>query len=307
MALGVVCHWLKTRTKSTGRVETYNGMEDRVLQLGRWQAGKYTDDQIRGVFMNNVRNLANMALTIGASVKCYRVSSALLPLADKVDTSLWDNTEVRDELARAGRNFRSLGVRLTMHPGQFCVLSSDTDRVIKNGMRDLEIHAWVMDALGMPLTTQSPINIHGGKSKAEQRLIQSIGDLPDNVRKRLTLENDESAYSVKELLVVSQQTGVPIVLDSHHHTFRTGDMSLEEAFREATATWSPDILPLQHVSNTDPALENGSFADRRKHADYIHKIPDVQLEALIANKIDLECEAKMKNFAVDRIRQQYGL
>lgn len=305
--LGVVCHWLSKRTKKNGTVEVYNAMEERSLQLGRWRDGKYTDEQILQTYVHNAKMLAEMAPLISSKVGCFRVSSCILPLADQVPRELWDNELVKAQLAKAGAVFQKHNVRLTTHPGQFCVLSSDHDHVRKNAVRDLEVHAWVMDALGLPQTPYATINIHGGKSNAHQRLIDSICDLPDGVRKRLTLENDETTYSVVDLLDVSRKTGVPIVLDTHHHTFNTGDLTLEEAHSVACSTWPEGIKPLQHVSNTEPGLENGSFADRRKHSDYLHKIPEVQLEALRQDLVDVECEAKMKNFAVEKIKLDLGL
>lgn len=44
--------------------------------------------------------------------------------------------------------------------------------------------------------------------------------------------------------------------------------------------------------------------DRCKHSDYIHRVPDVQLQGLFEDAIDLEVEAKMKNLAVERLRKK---
>lgn len=305
MSLGVCCQWLLTRDRPRGAPIAYNAMEERHLQLGRWKEGEYSDERIVATYVNNARNLARMAPVIGAQVKCFRVSSCVLPLADLVDRSLFDNEEVRSALADAGQAFRDHGVRLTTHPGQFCVLSSDSPSVIEHAVSELKTHGWMFDTMGMPRSPYAAINVHGGKSQASQRLIDSIADLPDEVRMRLTLENDEMAYSVVELLEVHLKSGVPVVLDSHHHTFNPDDLTIEEAYRAACATWPAGIRPLQHVSNTEPGMENGSFSERRKHSDYVHRVPDVQMEGLIEDKIDLEVEAKMKNWAVGRLHDQF--
>lgn len=302
MPLGIVCHWLATKTLPRGGTVTYNAMEERHLQLGRWRAGKYTDRQVVDVYINNARNLTTMAPTIAKAVKLFRVSASLLPLADQVDRSLWDTPEVKREFAKAGRAFLDAGVRVTVHPGQFCVLSSPRPDVIANAFKELDTHAWIFDAMGLPLSPHAAINLHGGKSAAHERLIQSIADLPDNVRKRLTLENDESAYDVPDLLEVHQRTGVPVVFDSHHFTFKTGELTLEEAYAACCATWPEGVRPLQHISNTTPGLEKGNFMDRRKHSDYIQTVPEVQLTGIWDGAIDLEVEAKMKNLAVARLQ-----
>ena len=147
-------------------------------------------------------------------------------------------------------------------------------------------------------TPKYAINIHGGKSQRADQLADVICRLPDNIRSRLTLENDEMAYSVVDLLDVYKKTGTPIVFDSHHHVFNTGELTLDEAFSAAVETWSDGIMPLQHISNTDPSLVEGSFSDRRKHSDMIHYVPEVQLSCLKRREIDVDVEAKHKNFAV---------
>ena len=100
-------------------------------------------------------------------------------------------------------------------------------------------------------------------------------------------------------LPVSAATGVPIVWDSHHHLFNAGGLSLDEAFPIALSTWNATgCKPLQHLSNTTPGLANGNFVERRKHSDYIHTVPECQLQGLRLGLIDLDIEAKMKNLAI---------
>lgn len=301
MSLGVCCQWVAQRQRARAAPVTYNAMEERRLQFGRWKDGGYTDARIVATYVSNANNLARMAPTIGGLVKCFRMSSCLLPLLDLVDPSLYDNVEVRQALAAAGAAFRAQGIRLTTHPGQFCVLSSDSDKVVERTVAELTSAAWIMDALGMPRSPYAAINIHGGKKDATQRLIDSIVDLPEAVRSRLTLENDEMSYSTVELLAVYLKTGTPVVFDSHHHSFNPDHLTVDEAYRAACETWPAGVRPLQHVSNTEPGFENGTFSERRRHGPYIYQLPDPQLEGVLADAIDLEVETTMKNLAVERL------
>jgi len=52
---------------------------------------------------------------------------------------------------------------------------------------------------------------------------------------------------------------------------------------------------------------NGNFTDRRKHSDMIHYVPDVQLNAMRENTVDVEIEAKMKNLSVLEMRKQFSI
>lgn len=306
--LGVCCHWLEERTKPKGKVEVVNAMDERLLQLGRYRDNKYTREAIKATYVNNAANLAKMLPVIAASgVRLFRISSALFPLADQVDHTLWDNAEVRQHLSAAGEFVKKMGMRVTTHPGQFCVLSSDSDKVVENAIADLSVHAWLFDAMGLDHTPHYAINIHGGKSDRIQRLTERIKYLPHNIRSRLTLENDETAYSLVDLLEVHRDTGVPLVWDSHHHIFNDGGISMDDAMMLATETWQNGIRPLQHISNTEPYLANGSFTDRRKHSDLIHYVPEPQLTALRENIVDCDVEAKQKNVAVMKMSADFGI
>lgn len=139
------------------------------------------------------------------------------------------------------------------------------------------------------------------------RLVDHIKSLPDSIRKRLTLENDECSYNVLDLLPVYLETNVPIVFDSHHHVFNNGDLSMEDAFSASSETWSKGIKPLQHLSNTEPHLVNGNFQDRRKHSDMIHYVPDIQLQGMRDDTVDVEVEAKMKNYSTFDLRKQFSI
>lgn len=307
--LGICCHFLKEEVKpKSGKKFLVNEMEERVLQLGRYRSGKYTPDQIKGTYVNNARNLATMLPKIRrAGVKLFRVSSALFPLADQVPRDLWDNPDVKGWLKKAGDVVKDNGMRVSTHPGQFCVLSSDSDAVVENAFRELAIHGWLFDEMGLDHSPKWAINIHGGKKGRSSRLIEQVKSLPDNVRLRLTLENDETAYNVVDLLAVHEATGVPVVFDSHHHTFNQGDLTMEEAFEATIETWPMGIRPLQHVSNTEPSLVGGSFTDRRKHSDMIHYVPEPQLTALRDDTVDVEVEAKMKNLSVFKMAADFQI
>jgi UV DNA damage endonuclease len=242
-----------------------------------------------------------------SGVRLFRVSSAMFPLSDRVPRRLWDNDALRGELALCGEVARKCGIRLTTHPGQFCVLSSDSDSVVEKAIVELEHHAWMFDSMGMPRSPYAAINVHGGKADRQTRLIDAIRSLPEASRSRLTLENCETCYSLVDLLPVSMETGVPIVWDSHHHVFNDGGLDGAEAADAADETWPKGVKPLQHISNTEPGMEGGSFTERRKHSDMIHYIPAVQLERLRRDAVDLEVEAKMKNLAVLEMPKKFDV
>ena len=158
-----------------------------------------------------------------------------------------------------------------------------------------------MDAMGLPRSRESKINIHmggsfGDKASAIDRWCKNWDLLPESVKARITLENDDkgSLYSVNDLAIVHQRLGVPIVFDSHHFEVANnhGDTSYEEAFRLAMSTWPNGIRPVFHLSNSARNTEGKSVAPSA-HSDYIHS-PYRHLNA----DIDVVIEAKAKELAV---------
>lgn len=309
MSLGVCCQWLEPRTKRDGSVVYENSINERSLQLGRFQQGLYPSSVVREVYINNIKEIIRVVPKLTRSnLKLFRLSSGLFPLADFNQSLLHDDEQISLLLAEAGNAFKTAGIRVTTHPDQFVVLSSDTPSTVAKSIKELEHHAWVFDKMGMSLSPLAAINIHGGKSNRLDQLIQVISSLPTNVRSRLTLENDESCYSLIDLLKVYSVTGVPVVWDSHHHTFNDGNMTLEEAYNLSKTTWvESGVKPLQHLSNTTPGMERGSFMERRKHSDYIHYIPECQLGGLMNDAVDIDVEAKMKNLAVSKLREKFAV
>jgi UV DNA damage endonuclease len=119
-------------------------------------------------------------------------------------------------------------MRVTTYPSQFVVLSSLNPNVIKNSIKQLKHHAWIFDKMGLDESPYYSINIHGGV-RDKKILCSSINELPDNIRKRLTLENDELSYNVKDLFEIYKSTNIPICFDSHHHPFNDASLSGEDA------------------------------------------------------------------------------
>jgi UV DNA damage endonuclease len=307
MTLGLVCHFVdEVKTKSGSKL--VNLFENRTMRLGQWYDGKYSHQKIFDLYMNNVSKVLEMLPILKENrIFSYRLSSELLPLADKVPQELWDNKSIRDTFKQIGSFAKLNGIRLGMHPGQFCVLSSDKEHVVDMAIKDLSIHAWILDQCELDQTPQYSINIHAGSKTGLNRLISVINTLPQSIRGRLVLENCETVANVGDLLGVHQSTKIPICFDSHHHNFNSGSLTQRQAFDIAVATWPSGIKPLQHLSNSEPGSDNLSFQHRRKHSNWISTIPEPQLEALRANEVDVEVEAKMKNLAIAKLREDFSL
>jgi UV DNA damage endonuclease len=186
------------------------------------------------------------------------------------------------------------------------VLSSKNPNVIEKARKSLAHHAWVMDCMNLPQTPYYSINIHGGVKGESKTLIEQVKSLPNNIKNRLTFENDERAYNVQDLYQVYQETGIPICLDTHHASFNDSGIEVDKALDLAISTWG-DCKPLTHLSNTEPELINGSFTDRRKHSQYVHYIPSYQQMLNDSGKIDIDFEFKMKQLAIFKAVEDFNI
>jgi UV DNA damage endonuclease len=232
----------------------------------------------------------------------FRVNSQVLPL--KTHPALgYDLRElpggaaIIKELKACGEFARERGLRLTFHPDQFVLLSSERPEVTASSAGELEYQAEAAGWIGADV-----INIHGGgaygdKRAALGRVAKALKKLPRAVRSRLAFENDDRVYTPADLLPFCREHGVPFVYDVHHHRCLPDGLTVEKATEQALATW--DREPLFHLSSP----RNGwRGADPRLHHDYI----DLKDFPACWRGLDvtIEVEAKAKELAIARLRRQ---
>ena len=231
----------------------------------------------------------------------FRLSSTIIPWGDHIDiTQLKDYKEIKFELKKAGDFARYWGMRINSHPGPFVVLTSPNEEVVKNAIADLELHGKIFDMMGLEKSHFNNINIHcngvyGDKKSAMDRFIKNFQRLSNSVKMRLTVENDDKAsmYSVKDLMYIYEETGIPIVFDYHHHQFCTGGLTEEEALKLASTTWPKDIGQEVHYSESKALHENNPKEKPQAHSYLINSLPNTyELD------VDIMVEAKGKELAI---------
>jgi len=233
-------------------------------------------------------------------IKLYRLTSAFFPFAD-TDIGRVVLEEIAEDVGRAGRRAMETGLRVVLHPDQFCVLSSDSPHVIENSILILSTHAWIFDLLGLPQSSWAAMNIHGGKSDRSDRLVSVIKDLPDGIRSRVTFENDEHAYHSHQILDVCQRANVPFVFDAHHHVCAEkissyGHASIKDMLEAARETWGANAAwQLTHISN------GREYFNDPKHSDVIVDVP----RAFDVAGLWIEVEAKHKEVAIFGMRERW--
>lgn len=253
--------------------------------------------------LKNVNDLEKVIdWNFASGILLYRMSSDMFPWMSEYEIQdLPDYQAIRKKLQDIGQKVERLGMRLTFHPGPFNVLATAHPEVLRKTIKELRQHGEIMDHLRLPRSPFAKINIHigaayGDRPAALKRFTQNFFSLPPEVAARLTIENDDkpNMFSVSDLLTVTEDTGIPIVFDLHHHTFRSGDLTREEAMTLALATWPSHITPIIHYSSSRKCYEDPECVETA-HADFIY-----EPVKLFGHKVDIMLEAKAKEQAALR-------
>ena len=272
------------------------GTKFKTLQLKRTQAESNPKQKIFDVYRHNLGELVKaLKYLTKEKIWMYRISSDMFPLADHEEFEhYWKEFCDKDylwlEARESVQNYLRDGGRLSTHPDQFCVISSNNEEVNKKGIKNLEYHAKMFDMLHIPQNFFCPINIHISNGKlgeiAAHNAIRNFALLSHSVTSRLVFENEDKSFWQYQN-IAKYFPNVPITLD-YHHWWINGEGSEEEAHDFCVSTWK-GITPLFHYSEgKDHALD-------RAHSDYVSSLPNYK-------NVDIELEAKQKNLAVLRMR-----
>ena len=255
----------------------------------------------------NVRDLHKiLEWNLENNIYFYSLSSDIIPWASEYEMEqLPDYEEIYKTCQEAGEFARKHNMRLTSHPGPFNKLASPKERVFQLTYKDLKVHGDLFDMIGLPRTPYAKLNIHvgaayGDKPFALDNFCRNFERLPENVRSRLTVENDDkpSLYSTKELYEgVYKRIGIPIVFDYHHHMLHPGGQTEQEALELALSTWPQDIVPVVHYAESRSEEYNNPKIKPQAHSDYV-----VRDFNDYGHRIDVMIEAKHKELALLRYR-----
>jgi len=252
--------------------------------------------------LQNVRDLHKiLEWNLENDIYFYRLSSDMIPWASEYEMEeLPDYNLILAAAMKAGNFAREHGMRLTSHPGPFNKLASPKERVFQLTYKDLKVHGDLFDMIGLPRTPYAKLNIHvgaayGDKPFALDNFCRNFERLPENVRSRLTVENDDktSLYSTLELYEgVYKRIGIPIVFDYHHHMLHPGGQTEQEALELALSTWG-DIKPVVHYAESRSVEYNNPKIKPQAHSDMIRNPFDDY-----GNEFDVMIEAKHKELAL---------
>jgi len=257
---------------------------------------------------NSTSLVAALEAVHDLGIGAYRIPSPLLPRYTHPEVGYYikdlpDASAIIAKLEEANRLRQQWNIRLSFHPDQFVLLSSPNPEVTRKSVMELDYQAMLAELVGADV-----INIHGGgvygdKASALKRFRENFVQLPERVRSRLTLENDDVCYTVDDLIPVCKDMHIPLVYDVHHHRCNPGRLSISEATEQCLASWRQSGRGEAYLHLSSPR-DGWDSNNPKPHADYIDR-KDFPGDWL-ALDATVDIEAKAKELAVLKIMRQLG-
>jgi len=258
--IGFACKWIDhpdqvNGIKPSDDAKKYNTGGTTVAWLNR-QTREVAEQKLWDLMVQNTEStyqLVNRVGNLDEHLRMVRISSDILPVYTERSWSyFWRMPDVINYLGTAfskvGDCARRSSVRLSFHPGQFCVLASDSDDIVSKSIDEFEYHADMARWMGYGKQFQDfKINVHIAGRQGPEGIRKVLGRLSKEARNCLTIENEENAWGLDDALTISDI--VPIVLDVHHHWCREGEYITPDSYRVARVvdSWR-GVRPTMHYS-----------------------------------------------------------
>jgi UV DNA damage repair endonuclease len=238
----------------------------------------------------------------------------------------WQQADVQRHLekifAPVGARARELGVRLSFHPGQFCVLASANENIVERSIQEFEYHADMARWMGYGKSFQDfKINVHISGRQGPEGIRKVLGCLSPEARNSITIENEENSWGLDDCLSLGDV--VPIVMDIHHHWIREGEYidPNSDRVKRVLDSWR-GVRPAMHYSVSREDLLVGHDPDQlpdmtqllaqgfkkqklRAHSDFYWNRAVNSWAASFSPYFDIQCEAKGKNLARDQFVETF--
>jgi UV DNA damage repair endonuclease len=287
-------------------------------------------DQRQWDIMNhNAQAALNMVERVGSMpehLRMVRLGSEMLQgYTEPSWIDWWQQRDIQDHLAKIfapiGARARELGVRLSFHPGQFCVLASENPDIVERSILEFEYHADMARWMGYGQRFQDfKINVHISGRRGPEGIKAILSRLSPEARNTITIENDEMSWGIDASLELVDHCA--LVLDIHHHWIKTGEYieSTDDRVKRIRDSWRgvrpvihysvsrEDILG-EHSRHTRPSLQalldaGYKKARLRAHSDFYWNHDVNTWAGTFTDDFDIMCESKGKNLARDAFAEK---
>lgn len=229
-------------------------------------------------------------------IRAFRVSSSLIPfIGHPVMLDYLNESELLyrpcflNECKRIRKLVKEKDFSLTVHPGQYNVLNSLNESVVKRTVKELESQAMLMNLLGGKIIVLHIGGAYGGKNEAKKRFIRnSLELLSPNVLSKLAIENDDKIFNTDDIVEIAKEVGCNWVYDCHHESINPSKNLIKNL---------NELKPIKyHISEGVPR------ANKRPHNAWVsvHTVNRLihQIEYLELDEILMMFEAKNKDLTL---------
>ncbi len=324
--IGFACQYRHPiRSLSLAELKVIEGAFNPRTTTLRWMAGvapQVARDKLLDVVTHNLDaqlRLLGYVAQLPPPLRMVRLSSDLLPFYSHADVRdvYQDPAIVRwlgERFEAIGALARASGIRLSFHPGQYCVLGSDKPAVVENSLAEFEYHADMIRMMGYGVRFQDfKCNVHIAGRRGGEGIRALWPRLSQVARQCITFENEERTYGVDDCLQLADLA--PVVLDIHHCWINEDDY-IDPADPRVTRiidSWR-GVRPVMHYSQPQERLQGLGFSAEQElqMADLLKVLPKRELYAhseqmwnhwtnryalQFLDRFDMMFEAKHKNLA----------
>jgi UV DNA damage endonuclease len=332
--IGFCCKWIDHPEQIDGfhkddPARQWNTRTTTVTWLNR-QERNVAEQRLWDLMVHNIQSIKLLVEKVGGldeRRRMVRLGSDILPVYTEPSWSyFWRQADVRDycerNFAPVGSLARQLGVRLSFHPGQFCVLASHHDDIVQRSIEEFEYHADMARWMGYGSEFQDfKINVHIAGREGPAGVRRALQRLSPEARNTITIENDETKHGLDASLELVEDCA--LVLDIHHHWVRTGEYIEpdDDRVKRIKDSWrgirpalhysiSREDVLVGHCRQTRPDLQllldaGVKRGNLRAHSDYYWNSAVNDWALSFAADFDIQCESKAKNLARDQLVQNF--
>jgi UV DNA damage repair endonuclease len=307
----------------------FNTRSTTIAWLNR-QDKDVAEQRLWDLMVHNIQSYYNLIEYTGGLIpqrRMVRLGSDCLPAFTEKDWSyFWQKPDVQayceKEFAKVGELARQLDVKLSFHPGQFCVLASDNPDIVKRSVEEFEYHVDMARWMGYGKQFQDfKCNVHISGRQGYQGIINVLPSLTPEARNIITIENDEMCHGLDASLMLKDH--VALVLDIHHHWIRDEEYiqanddrvkMVIDSWRGVRPTlhysysrdeWLPEGYTHDNMHDINILLEDGSKKQKlRAHSDFYPNYKVNEWALSFWDNFDIQCEAKAKNLASEQLYNQ---
>jgi UV DNA damage repair endonuclease len=333
--IGFCCKYLDPDQSQKPKVlkeiqQNFTEKQTTVAWMKR-QDNAVAEQRMLDIVEHNMQSAYNLVKYVGGlpeNRRMVRLGSNQIPMAtEPTYRYVWDDPNnirmLEKGFARVGQLARDLDVRISFHPGQFCVLASDTPDIVDRSIDEFEYHVNMARWMGYGQQFQDmKINVHISGRQGAEGIIKALPKLSPEALNTITIENDEMCWGLDESLKLKEH--VALVLDIHHHWIRDEEYIQPEDDRVKAVidSWR-GVRPAMHYSySRDEHLPSGNDTHTgmhdivglleqghkkqklRAHSDYFPNADANAWALSFWSQFDIQCEAKAKNLASQQLYEQ---